>query len=152
MWSRGIVLEREKNYDYFVGKCLKIFLSVFTSFKMHGNSRNGLFLVKEESKSLSKYCPAAIGIMFSKKYVRDTILENSAFWNISHLDLCLNSIADDTSLFLVVHDINQSGINLNDDLQKICNWAFQWNMSFNPDIQGAATDMKYFARSKFFRS
>ena len=78
MWSRGIVLEREKVYDYFAGKCLKNFLSVFTSFKMHGNSRNGLFLVKEESKRLSKYCPAAIGIMFSKKYVRDTKLQNSA--------------------------------------------------------------------------
>ena len=26
--------------------------------------------------------------------------------------------ADDTSLFLVVHDMNQSGINLNDDLGK----------------------------------
>ena len=152
MWSRGIVLEREKVYDYFAGKCLKNFLSVFTSFKMHGNSRNGLFLVKEESKRLSKYCPAAIGIMFSKKYVRDTKLQNSALWNISHLDLCFNSIADDTSLFLVVHDVNQSGINLNDDLQKISNWAFQWNMSFNPDIKGAGTDMKYFERSKFFRN
>ena len=29
--------------------------------------------------------------------------------------------ADDTSLFSVVHDINQSGINLNDDLEKISN-------------------------------
>ena len=29
--------------------------------------------------------------------------------------------ADDTSLFSVLHDINQSGINLNDDLEKISN-------------------------------
>ena len=43
-------------------------------------------------------------------------------------------LADDTSLFLVVHDINQSGINLNDNLEKISNWAFEWKMSFNPDI------------------
>ena len=28
---------------------------------------------------------------------------------------------DDTSLISVVHDINQSGINLNDDLEKISN-------------------------------
>ena len=40
---------------------------------------------------------------------------------------------DDISLFSVEHDINQSGINLNDDLEKISNWAFQWKMSFNPD-------------------
>ena len=42
--------------------------------------------------------------------------------------------ADDTSLFLVMHDISQSGINLNDDLEKISNWAFQWKMSLNSDI------------------
>ena len=33
--------------------------------------------------------------------------------------------ADDTSLFSAVHDKNQSGINLNDDLEKVRNWAFQ---------------------------
>ena len=33
--------------------------------------------------------------------------------------------ADDNSLFSVVHDINQSGINLNHELEKISNWAFQ---------------------------
>ena len=40
---------------------------------------------------------------------------------------------DDISLFSVEHDINQSGINLNDDWEKISNWVFQWKMSFNPD-------------------
>ena len=40
---------------------------------------------------------------------------------------------DDISLFSVEHDINQSGINLNDDWEKISNWAVQWKMSFNPD-------------------
>ena len=34
--------------------------------------------------------------------------------------------ADDTSLFPVVHDINTSANNLNHDLQKINEWAFQW--------------------------
>ena len=41
--------------------------------------------------------------------------------------------ADDTSLFSVVHDINTSGIELNSDLKKINDWAFQWKMTFNPD-------------------
>ena len=44
----------------------------------------------------------------------------------------LKLFADDTSLFSVVHDMKQSGINLNDALEKITNWAFQWKMSFNP--------------------
>ena len=34
--------------------------------------------------------------------------------------------ADDISLFLVVHDINTSASDLNEDLEKISNWAFQW--------------------------
>ena len=42
--------------------------------------------------------------------------------------------ADDTSLLSVTHDVNVSARELNDDLRKISNWAFQWKMSFNPDV------------------
>ena len=42
--------------------------------------------------------------------------------------------ADDASLSWLVHDINQSGIDLNVDLEKISNCIFQLKMSFNPDI------------------
>ena len=41
--------------------------------------------------------------------------------------------ADDTSLFLVLHDINTSTIELNSDLKKINHWSFQWKMTFNPN-------------------
>ena len=41
--------------------------------------------------------------------------------------------ADDTSLFLVIHDVTQSTNELNEDLEKISNSAYQWKMSFNPD-------------------
>ena len=41
--------------------------------------------------------------------------------------------ADDTSLFSVVHDKNTSAKELNNDLWKISNWAYQWKMSFNSD-------------------
>ena len=41
--------------------------------------------------------------------------------------------ADDTSLFSVVHNINDSANLLNSDLSKINEWALQWKMSFNPD-------------------
>ena len=36
--------------------------------------------------------------------------------------------ADDTSLFSVVHDLNTSAKELNDDLKKVNYWAFQWKM------------------------
>ena len=41
--------------------------------------------------------------------------------------------ADDTSLFSVAHDINTSVFELNRDLKKIDDWAFQWKTTFNPD-------------------
>ena len=41
--------------------------------------------------------------------------------------------ADVTSLFSVGHHVNSSGKELNDDLEKVNQLAFQWKMSFNPD-------------------
>ena len=41
--------------------------------------------------------------------------------------------ADDTSLFSVIHNLNTSTNNLNEDLKKINDWATQWKMSFKPD-------------------
>ena len=39
--------------------------------------------------------------------------------------------ADYTSLFSVIHDVNSSQSDLNEHLDKINNWAYQWKMSFN---------------------
>ena len=41
--------------------------------------------------------------------------------------------ADDTSLFSKVLDINKSVTELNIDLEKISQGAYQWKMQFNPD-------------------
>ena len=41
--------------------------------------------------------------------------------------------ADDTSLFSVVHDVNASARELNDDLKNINKWAFHWKMNIKPD-------------------
>ena len=49
--------------------------------------------------------------------------------------------ADDTSLFSVVHDVNASARELNDDQKKINKWAFQWKMSFNPDPSKQAQEV-----------
>ena len=45
----------------------------------------------------------------------------------------LKLFVDDTSLLSVVHDVNASARELNDDLKKINKWAFLWKMSFKPD-------------------
>ena len=49
--------------------------------------------------------------------------------------------ADNTFLFSVIHDVNSSQIDLNEDLDKINNWANQWKMSFNPDRSKKAQDV-----------
>ena len=42
--------------------------------------------------------------------------------------------ADNTSIFSVIHDVDLSAKQLNDDLSKSSEWVFQWKMSFNPDL------------------
>ena len=49
--------------------------------------------------------------------------------------------SDDTSLFSVVHDVNTSSTNLNNDLRKISDWTIQWKMSFNPDPSKQAQEV-----------
>ena len=41
--------------------------------------------------------------------------------------------ASNTSLFSVVHDVNTSTNDSNNDISKIKDWIIQWKMSFNPD-------------------
>ena len=40
---------------------------------------------------------------------------------------------DDTSLFLLFHNVDTSPYELNNDLFQINKWSFQWKMSFNAD-------------------
>ena len=56
--------------------------------------------------------------------------------------------ADDTSLFSVVHYINTSAIELNSDLKKISDWAFQWKMTFNTDRRKQAQEIKFSRKLK----
>ena len=49
--------------------------------------------------------------------------------------------ADDTSLFSVIFDKNLSVKNLNNDWNRINNWAFQWKMNFNPDSNKQAQEV-----------
>ena len=51
--------------------------------------------------------------------------------------------ADDTSLFSKVIDKNNSNSQLNSDLAKISKWTFQWKMSFNPDSNKQAIEVRF---------
>ena len=49
--------------------------------------------------------------------------------------------ADDTSLSSIIHNTNTSTSKLNNDLNKIKNWAIQWKMNFNPDPSKQAQEV-----------
>ena len=56
--------------------------------------------------------------------------------------------ADDTSLFSVIHDVDASANELNNDLYQINKWAFQWKMSFNPDPSKQAQEIIFSRKTK----
>ena len=49
--------------------------------------------------------------------------------------------ADDTSLFTVVYDETVSAQVLNSDLKSIEEWAYQWKMQFNTDVNKQAVQV-----------
>ena len=56
--------------------------------------------------------------------------------------------ADDTSLFTVVKDKNESTNILNNDLQSIYTWAYNWKMLFNPDSSKPAQEVLFSRKKK----
>ena len=52
----------------------------------------------------------------------------------SNLECDVKLFADDTCVFSVVNDPILTANALNNDLSKIQEWAYQWKMSFNPDL------------------
>jgi len=51
-------------------------------------------------------------------------------------------------LYSVVHDPNKSASDLNNDLEIINQWAYQWKMSFNPDPNKQATEILFSCKKK----
>ena len=55
--------------------------------------------------------------------------------------------ADDTSIFLVVHDSRSSSLSLNEDLPKVSQWGYKWKM-FNPDASKQAQEVLFSRKKK----
>ena len=56
--------------------------------------------------------------------------------------------ADDTSIFSTIYDKTKTSMDLNQDLSTIEKWAFQWKMSFNPDLTKQATEVVFSRKTK----
>ena len=56
--------------------------------------------------------------------------------------------AYDTSLFSAVHYVSISAKELNNDLEKVYNWAFQWNVTLNPDPSKQSQEVAFSRKLK----
>ena len=56
--------------------------------------------------------------------------------------------ADDTSLFTIVKDENESANVLNNDLLLISKWTFNWKMLFNADPNKPAQEVLFSKKKK----
>ena len=54
----------------------------------------------------------------------------------------------DNTLFSVIHDSSTTRNELNDDLVKLNNWAYQWKISFNPDPNKQAQEVIFSRKTK----
>ena len=73
-------------------------------------------------------CWCSTGLHFGASFLLDI---NDFSKNLSSITKCF---ADDTFIFSVVHDVDLSTKQLNNNLNKIPECAFQWKMAFNPDL------------------
>ena len=65
-----------------------------------------------------------------------------------NLESLAKSFADDASLFPTVYNPSLSAEIMNKNLIKISKWAYQWKMSFNPDITKLALEVIFSRKSK----
>ena len=73
-----------------------------------------------------------LGPLFFLVYINDLVDDISSDAKL---------FADDTSLFTVIYDEITSANQLNRDLKIISEWAYQWKMQFNPDINKQAVQV-----------
>ena len=61
----------------------------------------------------------------------------------ANLECNVEIFVDDTSLFSLVRDPNESSAKLGRDLGRVARWAHQWKMSFNPDPSKQAVEVHF---------
>ena len=61
----------------------------------------------------------------------------------ANLDCNVKIFADDTFLFSLVGDQNESTAKLDRDLERVAGWAYQWWISFNPDPSKQAVEVHF---------
>ena len=62
-----------------------------------------------------------------------SIVYPTPFFKFRNSSSNVKIFTDDTSLFAIVKDKNESANTLNNDLMLISKWAYNWKMLFTPD-------------------
>ena len=63
-------------------------------------------------------------------------------WNLQALNFTnVKLFTDGTSIFSIVNHINVSTKEINNDLKRISEWAYQWKMMFNSDLTEQAQEV-----------
>ena len=75
-----------------------------------------------------------LGLLFFLIYINDL---TDGISSIAKL------FANDTSLFSVVQNKNKSGSHLDNDLNKVSDWAYTWKIYFNPDPSKPAQEVTF---------
>ena len=128
VWHEGLVFKL-KTYGI-SGPLLALIVSYLSNRQQR--------VVLKRKTSLWSYISAGVpqgsvlGPLFFLVYINDLVDDISSDAKL---------FADDTSLFTVVYDEIESANQLNRDLKIISEWAYQWKMQFNPDINKQAVQV-----------
>ena len=133
---RGVFLDISKAFDKVWHK------DIIFKIKQNGVSGKLLSLLSEFLKD-RKQGVTLNGLVSSWAGVNAWVPQESILGPLLYL-VYINDLADglstnaklfayDTSLFSVIHDVETSANELNDDLYQINKCTFKWKISFNPD-------------------
>ena len=130
VWHDGLILKLEQNG--ISGSLLKLFKNYLHNRKQRV-VLNGFY---SDYSLIESGVPqgSVLGPLLFLIYIND--LERNTKSNIKFF-------ADDTMLFSIAKDPVISANDLNHDLDKICQWAHQWKMEFNPDPTKQATEVLF---------
>ena len=128
VWHKGIIFKLQQNG--ISGKLLRV-LSDFLKDRKQRVILNGQF---SSWTSVNAGVPqgSILGPLLFLIYINDLADGLSS-----------KLLADDTSLFSVIHDVDTSANELNNDLHQINKWAFQWKMILNPDPSQQTQEIKF---------
>ena len=128
VWHDGLIFKLKQN-----GICGNL-INLFHSYLNNRMQRVVLNGTESEYKHIESGVPqgSVLGPLIFLIYIND--LEKNIK---SHV----NFFADDTMLFSIVNNPEQTAREMNKDLQTINKWAEQWKLAFNPDVNKQATEI-----------